>query len=343
MRRSQVGLAVVVVGALVLAYGVLSLNWFVSPTYQGAKIRIGLRAIELCVLGTCQSVGLGQVMGEHGMSFRLCAGLTLAASLLAAAAAIGGVFLHTQREDERVLRWSMRAAGFAGGGVVLSYFTFPGGGVEVGSSFWLALVGALAIVGGALATLMTEEWSRTAIPVAASAGPAAQRYQPRPAPAPRAAPREPEPRVPPADPREREAELAAGTLRHVVRGLEIDSFGLRATGDGDQVRELAWLDLATVRVGLLPAGTPLGRLVFVDLVPYGAPPFRVTPSTRANYDGLPGGASTSIENLRRLAAYATAKNPGATVDAESEAFVGGGPPAAFASLTSFASYDLTLG
>ena len=114
-----------------------------------------------------------------------------------------------------------------------------------------------------------------------------------------------------------------------------DLVGRAAAGGERQVR---FADIAAVVARQMPPDPPYERAVVVDLVPAGAPPFRLLTSTRVNYGAMPGGAgTTALDNLRRLVRL-VAQAGRADLDDPTRAFAEGKPPAAFAASKSFTSW-----
>jgi hypothetical protein len=141
------------------------------------------------------------------------------------------------------------------------------------------------------------------------------------------------------------ADAAASALRFVAKDCEIDASGIRARGKDGRQESIAWTDITEVRVRQLPAGPPYDGALLLDLVR--APgadgtvrPLRLLPTTRANYNFLPGSGVTSAQNFCRLASHVLAQSVEARCEAASAPFVNDGKPAPrLASASEIVAYD----
>jgi hypothetical protein len=128
------------------------------------------------------------------------------------------------------------------------------------------------------------------------------------------------------------ADAAASALRFVAKDCELDAAGVRVRGKDGRQETLVWADLAEVRVRQLPAGPPYDGALLLDLVRVPAPdgavrPLRLLPTTRVNYNVLPGAGVTSQQNFRRLASHVLAQSPAARCEPASVPFVNEGKAA----------------
>ena len=102
---------------------------------------------------------------------------------------------------------------------------------------------------------------------------------------------------------------AASSLRFVAYRCEIGPRGLKASYSDGSVREIDWMNMASLVIRQLPPDKPWEGKVVLDILPmaapgFMAPPVRIFASTYVNYAALPGGQATSTqENIRRLAAH----------------------------------------
>ena len=143
-----------------------------------------------------------------------------------------------------------------------------------------------------------------------------------------------------------DADAARDSLRFVAHKCELTSESLKVTFTNGQRRDLAFADLASLVVRLMPPDPPWNAQPILDaVVPAeggGAwTAVRVFTTTVVNFAAIPGGASAQrLENVRRLGAHLADKNPAATLDAETLAFLREGkPPGRFANIRHFTEYD----
>jgi hypothetical protein len=140
------------------------------------------------------------------------------------------------------------------------------------------------------------------------------------------------------------ADAAASALRFVAKDCELDAAGIRARGKDGRQEVVAWAEIAEIRVRQLPAGPPYDAALLLDLVRAPADgavrPLRLLPTTRVNYNVLPGSGVTSQQNFRRLASHVLTQNPAARCEPASLPFVNDGKPAPrLSSATEIVAYE----
>jgi hypothetical protein len=147
-----------------------------------------------------------------------------------------------------------------------------------------------------------------------------------------------------------DVDAAASGLRFVARKCEITPTGLKVQYPEGRTRDVAYGEVASLVVRLLPPDPPWNAQPLLDAVVRSADnsaweAVRVFSTTIFNTAALPGGGSTSrLENMRKLGAHLVAQNPGLSLDPETAAFVTEGkPPARFVNTTHFAEYDQRYG
>ncbi len=140
------------------------------------------------------------------------------------------------------------------------------------------------------------------------------------------------------------------SIRFVAYRAEIEPNGLRVIFQNGSQQELSWVKMAGIVIRQLPFNQPWDGKLLLDVVPSVVAgekiiPIRILSTTYINYSFLPGGQSASTrENLRRLAAYAIAKNSTIFADPGTDYFVHGGqPPVRFVSIAQFGEYDSRYG
>ena len=141
------------------------------------------------------------------------------------------------------------------------------------------------------------------------------------------------------------ADAAASALRFVAKECELHAAGIRARGTDGRQETIAWADIAEIRVRQLPAGPPYDGAILLDLVRAPAPdgalrPLRMLPTTRANYNFLPGSGVTSQQNFRRLVSHVLSQSSAARCEPASVPFANEGKPAPrLSSASEIVAYD----
>lgn len=143
-----------------------------------------------------------------------------------------------------------------------------------------------------------------------------------------------------------DADSAASGLRFVARKCEIGPLGLKVSYAEGPVRDVAYVEIVSLVVRLLPPDPPWSSQPFCDAVVRSADntaweAVRIFSTTVFNTAALPGGGSASrLDNMRKLGAHLLAQNPALSLDPETAAFLSEGrPPARFVSTNHFAEYD----
>jgi len=104
-----------------------------------------------------------------------------------------------------------------------------------------------------------------------------------------------------------------------------------------------WSDIVRLVARRMPPDPPYEKVLFVDVVLGADDPVRLLPTTKINYNAVPGSGMSSKENLRLLGAFIRGHNP-AVQWPESEGFFERNEiPIAFAVLRHFADYDARYG
>jgi hypothetical protein len=143
-----------------------------------------------------------------------------------------------------------------------------------------------------------------------------------------------------------DVDSAESSLRFVARKCEVTPAGLKVSYPDGRTREVAYPQIVSLVVRLLPPDPPWNAQPLLDAVVRSSDntsweTVRVFSTTLVNTAALPGGGSTSrLENVRRLGAHLLAQHPALNLDPETGAFVTEGkPPARFVSTSHFAEYD----
>lgn len=354
--------AIAVIGAALVLTGVLTNHWWTAHDELGlGEVFVGLRKVEACAMGMCVTAPLE--LGRQHIPFQITTAMTCFGGIAVAVAIVAGVVIRVINQLPAAAKLAAVAAATMMVLPVSAIATFPGSALSGAHLSWSI---ALTIAGGFFGMLGC--WSLSSEGSGFEGG----EYRPisiaGPAPLP-AAPPAPSAMAQRADLRKAVTDSAAKdvaatsdepvrvnrlssharpanvdaapqVLRFVVKELGIAESGLTATGL-EGTRTVAWQDLTAFFAAQLPADPPFEKMLFLDLVVASGAPLRLVPATRANYGAMPGGAAaTSIENFRKLAAYALAKNPAITSDPQTAAFLKERkPPRVFLGIEQFVQYD----
>lgn len=294
-------------------------DWF-EVSEGGLSLLFGLRGAEVCVAGTCRAAALPADL--YGGVFTLFASLAFYVGVgLIAVMAFALVTRVGFASGAPFLYGTVRLGSLAFFlGAVAAFLSGNTAATELELGFPAALLGAAvgfaSSFGGELGSGLHAERSprrRATLP---------------PAPAP--------------------VRRAPGhDLRFVVAHARPDVAGLavRSTPTGAE-RAVPWSEIVRVVARQLPPGPPHEQAILIDLVQASGVPLRVLSTTRLDLRALPvsPGMSTVRNDLRRLVAFARAKNPSLAVEpASGPFFAGHSDPMIFATFAEFLAYDRAIG
>jgi hypothetical protein len=336
--------AAAVIAALIAGLGFLP--WFhaaISTPLGDATIQIGLRRVEACAMGVCQSEAMGKLRGSYGtfagLTFWIGAGFAL---LLLAQAATA---LRTGVADARLGRPTLLAGvGALVCGLAASFVFGPdtGGGEAEGFALEVAHAsGGWITLGGLIAGLVVASLNATELPAAPLAPPLAHAYaRARSSTAPAdhgALAVGASPASPASSPVATDAASPTDALpRYAATIAALSHTGLDVRRV-DGARAVAWADVVGVITRALPDGTP-----FVDVVSTAGATVRLGPWTELSGARVPGiDARDPRASARALAAHVRDCAPGAKLDGATRAFVDGAlaDPPALADAAALAGYD----
>ncbi|MCI0603951.1 hypothetical protein L0156_13185 [bacterium] len=139
-------------------------------------------------------------------------------------------------------------------------------------------------------------------------------------------------------------------LRFVAYRCEIAPDYLKAIYQNATQKEFKWLELSSLVIRQFPFQEPWEGKLLLDIIPNivageKAQPIRILSTTYVNYGSLPQGQATSTkENIRRLASHILSQNRSIFVDPGTDYFVHAGqPPVRFLSMSQFVEYDSRYG
>ncbi|HVV85733.1 MAG TPA: hypothetical protein VHE35_21890 [Kofleriaceae bacterium] len=354
------------VAAVLIALGVLVLDWANVTDVVGTATRLSPLGDELCAGSTCAALHRG-----HG-TWRMVADSVLVIGGLAALAMAGLAVLRVVAVEagplHRVITWSCVTVVGTSGMALVASGASPG---EWGPGPLFTIAGGvLGLVARARVADSAFGGGRSARPIRSTAtvspiGP--DPYREPSAPPAAASPRRGErtlgrsitddersrrPSSPAPGPLNRgvvrqsptapvAADATRGALRFVVTEGTLTDGGLILHFDRGLPRTVPWAQVVEVAARRMPPDPPYDKTAFVDLVVADGAPARLLPTTRLDLAALPGGvAPNTKENWRRLVALAREHNPAIAIEADSvDFFAGGRDPVAFPALKKFVEWD----
>ncbi len=143
-----------------------------------------------------------------------------------------------------------------------------------------------------------------------------------------------------------ELEIAADGLRFRTRKVVIRNAGLDVTPPVGVPYRVAWSDVTSVSVRLMPPLPPWSSASLLDLGRRSGPPVRIFATTLVNFVdlGVPP-ASRRVDGLRALARYVRTVCPQVKLDPENADFVEGraAQPPVLRNAEAFVAYDARFG
>lgn len=340
--------------AVLLALGLLAVDWMVVDTGLGASLHVAPRSARLCgALGCVDASGGGRV-------WRILSTIALGTGLLSALGLMAvAVMRFTHVEPGPIgaaVAWACVATAVLAVMALVALGPDSLGDLAAGGP--LTVAGAIVGLGARGSPVATGvlDGGRSARPIRSTAVAPAAPAAPTPAVRPEQSPydlsRDAAPGRAPLPPRPSKvarpgpvgpaaADATRGALRFVVVDGEITDAGLVLRVDRGGERALAWSDIVEVVARRMPPDPPYEKTTFIDLVVAGGPPARLLPTSRLDFAALPGGmAPNTKENWRRLVALARQHNPAISIEADSADFFAGGRDAPmFPALKKFVEWD----
>lgn len=158
MHKRKVAIGLVLVGALLLALGVLYRDWWSGKVFYGTELSLGVRSFEVCGEGRCETGSLAKLADSEHSGWTTTGSLLFYVGLAAAAVLvlIGGLELAGKRPRVPIapttvgflLSTAALLLGFVF--VMLKPTGLHGSGLQAGLSFFILAAGGIAGLMGSI-------------------------------------------------------------------------------------------------------------------------------------------------------------------------------------------------